>query len=69
MPGHAAEGYDANGLHENPLMVDPANQDFTLQSGSPCRNAGADVGLLLDFARITVPQETNPAIGAYEYVE
>ena len=37
--------WDANSLNEDPLLTDPANQDFTLQDGSPCINAGVDVGL------------------------
>lgn len=63
-----ASSQDANSDLDNPDMTDPANQDFTLQSVSPCRDAGTDVGLTRDYAAVSVPQETNPAIGAYEYV-
>ena len=57
---------DANGLNENPDFATPGS-DFTLQSVSPCRNAGVDVSLTPDYAGVSVPQETNPAIGTYEY--
>ena len=58
----------ANSINSDPLMTNPGVDDFTLQASSPCRNAGVDVGLIEDFAGVHVPQETNPAIGAYEYV-
>ena len=41
---------DANSICANPLMVDPANDNFTLQELSPCINAGVDVGLNRDYA-------------------
>ena len=59
-------GGDANSLNENPFMVAPATDNFHLQGKSPCRDVGTDVGLTEDFDEVTVPQETNPAIGAYE---
>lgn len=46
-------------VSQNPLLNDPENGDFTLQSGSPCIDAGVDVG-----------EDYNgeaPDIGAYEY--
>lgn len=52
----------------NPDFVDAANGDFHLQSTSPCRNAGIDVDIEEDFDGVAIPQETNPAIGAFEYV-
>ena len=52
----------------NPLWINSAGSNFHLQSGSPCRNVGTDVSLTRDYDGVTVPQETNPAIGAYEYV-
>jgi len=33
-------GLEANAVSADPLLVNPASQDFNLQSGSPCRNAG-----------------------------
>ena len=44
-----AAGYDTNGLNTDPLMTDPASDDFTLQAGSPCIDAGVDVGLISDY--------------------
>lgn len=52
----------------DPLWVNPGANDFHLQAGSPCRDAGIDVALTEDYDGVSVPQETNPAIGAYEYV-
>jgi len=40
---------DANSLITDPHMIDPANGDFTLQFGSPCIDAGVDVGLTEDY--------------------
>lgn len=52
----------------DPLMVDPANDDFSLQSTSPCIGAGVDLGVTYDDALdpesswpdsvITVDQDT-----------
>jgi len=43
----------------DPLFVDPENSDFHLQEGSPCIDAGTDVGLPFIGAA--------PDIGAFEY--
>ena len=53
----------------DPLFTNAANDDFTLTASSPAINAGASVGLVLDYAGNTVPLPagTNPDIGAYEY--
>ena len=61
-------GWDTNGLWEDPLFVNAATRDFRLQSGSPCRNEGADVSLTEDYAGTIVPLETTPDIGAYEFI-
>jgi len=46
-------------IQEDPLFTNPTNEDFTLQSNSPCIDAGIDVGLpYLGSA---------PDMGAYEY--
>ena len=51
----------------DPLMTDPANDDFTLQFGSPCMNMGVHLGLFLDYAGLPVPIGHRPDIGAYEH--
>jgi len=55
-----------NGRNEDPLMTNPSSQDFTLQSGSPCRNNGADVGVTIDY--VGTVRDDTPDIGAYEYI-
>lgn len=65
---YAAKGIEQNSKAGNPLWTNPGSDDFTLQSGSPCRNSGTDVSLTIDYYGVSVPQETNPAIGAAEYV-
>jgi hypothetical protein len=61
-------GQETNGLTGNPLFIDPENENFHLQSTSPCINAGADLGLTQDFAGVSIPQGLAPDIGPYEYV-
>jgi len=58
---------DTNSNEADPLLVNPPT-DFHLQSSSPAINAGVDVGLVADYAGISVPQGSTPDIGAYEYV-
>lgn len=52
----------------DPVFVDAANGDFHLQLTSICRNAGIDVNIDEDLDGVAIPQETNPAIGAFEYI-
>ncbi len=40
------------GANVDPLFVDPANDDYRLQAGSPCRNAGHNASLPADVADI-----------------
>jgi len=54
-------------INSDPLLTDPANGDFTLQAGSPCINAGTDVGLTQDYEGNSVPDGNAPDIGVYEY--
>ena len=58
--------YGDNSTESDPAFVGEPG-DLTIGVGSSCRNAGDDVSLTPDYAGVTVPQETNPAIGAYEY--
>ena len=60
-------GSGTNSVEADPLMTDPANNDFTLQKTSPCRDAGTDVGLTQDYRGSRVPKGSAPDIGAYEY--
>ena len=62
----SASSQDANSFVADPLMTDPANGDFTLQPGSPCRERGTNVALTADYDGSYVPQGLVD-IGAYEY--
>lgn len=53
-----------NNITNAPLFVSAA--DFHLQAGSPCINAGLDVGLTTDYDG--QPVGNPPEIGPYEYV-
>jgi hypothetical protein len=61
-----ASSQDANSILDSPLFVDASGDDFHLQSGSPCIDAGTDVGLTEDYAGNSVPKGDWPDIGAYE---
>jgi hypothetical protein len=53
----------------DPMFVDPAGNDFHLQSASPCIDAGDDLGSQVpdDFAGNPRPQGAGYDIGAVEY--
>lgn len=55
----------ANDITSDPLLANAGSGDFTLQSGSPCRGAGVDVGLTTDKAGNSVTDP--PDIGAFQY--
>ena len=59
-------GQDGNSINEDPTFTDAANGDFTIQVGSPCINAGTDVGLTTDYTGNIVG--ALPDIGAYELI-
>lgn len=56
------------GANGNPLLVDPANDDFHIQSTSPCRNSGKTYAgqLTTDYYGNAVA--SVPSVGAAEYV-
>ena len=60
---------DANNIETDPVFVGGSPYNYHLQAGSPCINAGIDVGLTTDYDGNLVPYPTgtNPDIGAYEY--
>ncbi len=60
----AATGLDINSDVINPELVNVAN-DWSLQSDSPCINAGVDVGLTQD--RLGNPIVGLPDLGCHEY--
>jgi hypothetical protein len=63
----ADTGFDAGSIAARSGLVDPAAGDFHLAAGSPCIDAGTDVGLAADFDGTPVPQGKSPDIGAYEF--
>lgn len=66
----SASGWDTNGLWESPDFVDKANNDFNLNSSSPCIGEGdPTLGLTQDYDGKAVPYGANPDIGAFEYEE
>ena len=59
-------GFDTNSLSTNPLLVNPPF-NFSLQSTSPCIDAGKDVGIAEDYISTPIPRGAAPDIGPYEY--
>jgi len=57
----------ATDILADPKMVNPADNKYKLRKGSPCINAGVDVGLTKDYDKRPVPHNGTPDIGAYEY--
>jgi uncharacterized repeat protein (TIGR02543 family) len=51
----------------DPYFANPSAYDFHLKSGSPCIDAGTNVGLTRDFEGDLVPQGSGPDMGVYEY--
>ena len=66
----ALHGGDNYSITIDPQFISSSfqkDEDFKLQSTSPCINAGTDVGLTQDFSGNPVPQGHGFDIGAYEY--
>lgn len=53
----------------DPVFVDTATADFTLQAASPCIDIGVTTGVGTDTAGIIRPQGTAPDHGANEYLD
>ncbi|MFH1119555.1 MAG: cadherin domain-containing protein [Bacteroidota bacterium] len=64
----SSTGNDMNSFIANPLFVNPATDNFCLQTNSPCVNTGSNVNLQSDFFGTPVPQGNNPDIGHHEYI-
>jgi parallel beta-helix repeat protein len=63
-----AYGGNTHSVQANPLFVNGAQNEFRLQSASPCIDAGTNVGLTHDYHGTTVPQGNGIDIGAIEFV-
>jgi hypothetical protein len=61
-------GFDVHSIAADPLFKDFDDNNFQLQSNSPCINGALDVGLADDFNGNLRPEGTLPDIGALEYV-
>ena len=59
--------YGTGEFNSNPLFVNYGGEDYHLQSGSPCRNAGTNTGYGQDYDGTLLPQESVYDIGAFEY--
>ncbi|RLC80154.1 MAG: hypothetical protein DRJ03_22210 [Chloroflexi bacterium] len=59
---------ETNSLNQDPSFVDPDNGDFRLKVGSPCIDAGTNVGLDRDFNYNPVPWGAGVDIGAFELI-
>ena len=53
--------------NQDPKFVDPANDDYHLQLGSPAVDAGTNSSVTADMDGIHRPQGTGYDIGAYEF--
>lgn len=51
----------------NPLFTDAAGANFTIQTGSPAKDAGTNLSVTTDFRGGPRPFNLIPDIGAYEY--
>ena len=51
----------------DPLLIDPARDNYHIPAGSPAIDAGLDVGITTDLDGNSRPQGNAPDIGAYEF--
>ncbi len=62
-----AAGYELHSIDLASLLADPENGDFSLQSGSPCRNSATLIYGINDPDSPWPYEGTAPDIGAFEY--
>ena len=63
------DGYNANGVNDDPDFTNAASGDFTLLSASPAINAGTTLATVTtDRNKVTRPQGSAYDMGAYEKV-
>jgi len=62
----SASGQDVHSMVANPMFVNPAAGDYTLQPNSPCINAGTLCGYNQDFFGNSVPAGNSSDIGFFE---
>ena len=61
-------GVDAHPINSDPLFTNAAALDFTIQSGSPCKNAGVTLAsVTVDKNGVPRPQGASYDVGAFEY--
>ena len=60
------QGKEEHSIFGDPRFADAENLDFRLADGSPCVDAGMNVGAEADFDGTPRPQGPAPDIGAYE---
>lgn len=60
-------GFPNDLVNVNPLLVDPAADDYQLRSRSPAIDAGMNVGVATDLEGAFRPQGKGYDIGAYEF--
>lgn len=65
---YGTPGAGLNPILGDPMFIDINNKDFHITEDSSCRNMGIDLSITSDIDGVTIPQESNPTIGAYEYV-
>ncbi len=54
-----------NTLNQDPLFIEPSEFNYRIDTLSPAINAGVDLGVLFDLD--SLPRDTNPDLGAYEW--
>ncbi|MCH5373164.1 MAG: right-handed parallel beta-helix repeat-containing protein [Planctomycetes bacterium] len=57
---------ESGGVAADPRFVDYEGNDYRLGEGSPCKDAGANLGYETDIVGTSIPQNAVPDIGAYE---